>query len=124
MNLLSSILPSLLPLKKAGYIKSLRVKTCLVTSTILCVLLLLIATSRMRQRLKDMTKRLADLAHDVDDLTWGMADIGSPGELQRTLSEDDVHLDNLYERARTVKDGLRRFSENTSSKYCCNLGDR
>ena len=89
---------------------------CMAISSGVCVLLLILGTSRLRRRIRDMTQDLADLAQDVDDITWEMADMEASDELRQSLHDESANLSNLNERLRSVKDGLRRYREDSRSK--------
>ena len=89
---------------------------CMGISVSVCVILVLIATSRLRRRLRDMTKDLDELAHDVDEITWEMADIRTHGGLQESMPVEEDNLGSLNERLKAVKAGLHRYWKNVSSK--------
>lgn len=89
---------------------------CLAISTGLCILLVLVATRSLRSRLRDMTKNLSDLSHDLSELTWAVADIEAQGDEHQPPRKDETNLGNLHERVQEVRDGLRRYWEDSSSK--------
>ena len=89
---------------------------CMGISLAICTLLVLLATSSLRRRLRDMTKDLAALAHDVDDLTTELSDSEGHERLQNSMQKNDTNLDNLSEKIRTVKDGLHRYVQTANSQ--------
>ncbi|MBR3458969.1 MAG: hypothetical protein IKH16_12580, partial [Selenomonadaceae bacterium] len=89
---------------------------CMAGSVILCILLILAATSRLRHRLRDMTKDLADLTHDVNDLTLEFSGSGEQERLHQTMQEDVTSLSTLNDKIHAVKDGLHRYLEEANLK--------
>lgn len=90
--------------------------TCMGVSSVVCVLLLLLATSRLRSKIRSMTKDLDELVHDVDELSWEMTGMGTPEEIQQTSRHEDANLHNLNQRIKIVKEGLRHYWENSNSR--------
>ena len=90
--------------------------TCIAISTVVCILLVFLATSRMRRMVQDMTKDLSDLTHDIDEITWEMSNVSTSEEFKQSLQDKSTNLGTLNERIRTLKEGLHSYWKDTNSK--------
>ena len=89
---------------------------CMAVSTIVCILLVFLATSRARRRVQDMTKDLADLTHDIDEITWEMSNMGTSDEFRHSLQDKSTSLGTLNQRIRLLKDSLHSYWEDSGVK--------
>ena len=89
---------------------------CMAVSMIVCVLLVFLATSRMRRMVQDMTKDLSDLTHNIDEITWEMSNTGASEEFKKSLQDKSTSLGTLNGRIRALKEGLHRYWEDSGLK--------
>ena len=89
---------------------------CIAVSMIVCVLLVFLATSRARRRVEDMTKDLADLTNDIDEITWELSNMGASEEFRHSLQDKSTNLGTLNQRIRLLKDGLHSYWEDSGVK--------
>lgn len=91
---------------------------CTAFSIGLCLLLLFMATTPLRRKVQNMQQNLGDLAHDLDELTWEMSDMGGSGEHKASVPDTDSGstFDDINERIQAIKAGLRRYWEDNNSK--------
>ncbi len=89
---------------------------CMAGSMILCILLILAATNRLRHRLRDMTEDIAALTHDVNDLTREFFGTWEHECLHQPLQENVASLITLTDKIHAVRDGLHRYVEEANLK--------
>ena len=82
-------------------------------SVILCIVLIVVATGRLRREMRSITDDISDVAKDIDDLNREIYP-EAIAELPEEMTGDDVHALSL--RLRQVKEGLRLYKENLHSQ--------
>lgn len=89
---------------------------CMAISTVLCIFLVLAATSSLRRKLESMTSNLNHLAQDLDEITFEMAGASMQEAHHQASHNSSSSLDDLNERIRAIKEGLHRYWEDSRSK--------